>query len=159
MAFFSGYLFIYLVVSYLGEILNKRGLIKINFISLMPFAYALVGILYLGLLIKNIYPNYTYENIKSNTHEPFLKIWGLLSILFFIPALSKKPVISLLHSLVFFFFLAKDIFQYFFGTTDKTVLKNDMNIYTNSLLINLAAFTFIALMFFLFTLLNKHKGK
>jgi len=32
MAFFSGYLLIYLFFSYVGEILNKRGLIKLKIV-------------------------------------------------------------------------------------------------------------------------------
>jgi hypothetical protein len=83
----------------------------------------------------------------------------LLSILFFIPALAKKTVISLLHSLVFFFFLLREIFsQLFSSDTDKNILKNEMKVYTDSLLLNLGVFAFITLVYFLFIPYKKRKN-
>ena len=82
--------------------------------------------------------------------EPYLISWGLLSLLFWIPALARKTVLSLWHSLVFFFFLARDLFLHSFYRVDKSVVQNDMKIYTNSLLINIAAFAFIFLIAYLF---------
>ena len=157
MAFFSGYALIYLIIRSLGDAERIKKVTKINISSLLPYAYALVGILYLGLQLKNLYPDYTWANIAANP-EPYLKIWGLLSILFFIPVLNKKIVLSLLHSLVFFFFLAKDIVLHFIQSTEKDVVKNDMKIYTISLLINIAAFIFMLLAYFLYTRFTKQKG-
>ena len=111
-----------------------------------------------GPATQNLYPDYTWAHIAAANPEPYLKIWGLLSILFFIPVLKKKPVFSLLHSLVFFFFLAKDILLHFIQSTEKEVVKNDMNIYTISLLINLVAFIFTVLVYFLYTRVSKHKS-
>ncbi len=158
MAFFSGYTLIYLVIRSLGDAERIKKVFKISISSVLPYAYALVGILYLGLQLKNLYPDYTWAHIAAANPKPYLKIWGLLSILFFIPALNKKNVLSLLHSLVFFFFLVKDIALHFIKSTEKEVLKNDMNIYTISLLINLAAFIFILLVYFLYTRVNKQKS-
>jgi hypothetical protein len=158
MAFFSGYVLIYLIIRSLGDAERIKKVTKINISSLLPCAYALVGILYLGLQLKNLYPDYTWAHIAAANPEPYLKIWGLLSILFFIPALNKKPVFSLLHSLVFFFFLAKDIALHFIQSTENDVVKNDMKIYTISLLINLAAFIFILLVYFFYTRFTKQKG-
>ena len=158
MAFFSGYALIYLIIRSLGDAERIKKVTKINISSLLPYAYALVGILYLGLQLKNLYPDYTWVHIAAANPEPYLKIWGLLSILFFIPALNKKIIVSLLHSLVFFFFLAKDIALHFIQSTEKDVVKNDMNIYTISLLINIAAFIFVLLVYFLYTRVTKQKG-
>lgn len=158
MAFFSGYTLIYLIIRSLTDAEWIKKVTKINIISLLPSAYALVGILYLGLQLKNLYTDYTWVHIAAANPEPYLKIWGLLSILFFIPVLNKKIVLSLLHSLVFFFFLAKDIFLHFVQSTEKDVVKNDMKIYTISLLINIAAFIFIALVYFIFARLKKQKS-
>jgi hypothetical protein len=70
--------------------------------------------------------------------------------------LAKKPLISLLHSFVFFFFLLREIFSQIFATaTDKNILRNEMKVYTDSLLLNLGAFTFIVLIFFLFSRYKK----
>ena len=158
MGFFSGYPLIYLIIRMLAENNRVKSFFKTDIGSLLPFAYALVGILYLGLLLKSLYPNYSFENIKMVMQEPYLKIWGLLSILFFIPALSKKSVLSLLHSFVFFFFLGRDILMNIFNSAEKDMLRNDMNIYTNSLLVNTAAFIFITFIYFLYTRFKKQRG-
>jgi hypothetical protein len=117
----------------------------------LPFAYALVGTLYLGLQLKNLYADYSNENIKLIVHQPYLRIWGLLSILFWIPALGKKPVFSLLHSFVFFFYLVWDLFLQSSGSSaDYNIVRNDMKIYTDSLILNLIAFALIVLLSILF---------
>ena len=152
MAFFSGYPLIYAItVSIAGNRQSKPGF-KNKIVPLLPFSYALVGTLYLGLQIKNLYPDYSIENIKTLFQQPWLMIWGLFSLLFWIPVFSKKTVFSLLHSFVFFFFLLRDLIkQIFTRAPDKNMLRNDMKIYTDSLLINLGAFAFIVLLYFLFT--------
>jgi hypothetical protein len=155
MAFFSGYPLLYAVVVFIaGAQPSKTGLKKRS-ITLLPFAYALVGTLFLGFQLKNLYPDYSIENIKLSMHRPGLVIWGLLSMLFWIPVLAKKPVLSLLHSLIFFFFLLKDLFLHLFKSIDKNILSNDMKIYTDSLLLNLGAFAGIVLLSFLFTRYKK----
>jgi hypothetical protein len=151
MAFFSGYPLLYAVVVFIaGEQSSKNELKKRSF-TLLPFAYALVGTLFLGLQLKNLYPDYSIENIKLMMPRTGLVIWGLLSILFWIPALAKKPVLSLLHSLVIFFFLLKDLFLHFFRTTERSTVRNDMKIYTDSLLLNFASLFVIVLLSFFFS--------
>jgi len=154
MAFFSAYPLVYAIMNVIfGH--SKKEIVR-KFPSLLPYAYALVGLLFLGLQLKNFYPDYSVEHIKAEIQQPLLYIWALLSILFFIPALAKKPVFSLLHSFVFFFFLLRDIFSPLFTTaSDKNILRNEMKVYTDSLLLNLGAFAFIILLFFLFTLYKK----
>ena len=105
MAFFSGFPLIYAIVLYITGTLTEKNIFKIRLVSCLPFAYALVGTLYLGLQLRNLYPYYSVENIKQAMQQPWLIIWGLLSLLFWIPAIGKKKILSLLHSLVFFFFL------------------------------------------------------
>jgi hypothetical protein len=80
--------------------------------------------------------------------QPFFKIWAIFSILFWIPALAKKPVLSLIHSLVFFFFLVRDLyFQLTAVSADKNIVKNDMKIYTDSLLLNSGAFVVLVIFY------------
>lgn len=149
MAFFSAYPLVYAIAHVIFS--NSKKEIVRKFSSLLPYAYALVGLLFLGLQLKNFYPNYSVEYIKAEIQQPLLHIWALLSILFFIPAFAKKPVFSLLHSFVFFFFLLRDIFSQLFTTvSDKNILKNEMKVYTDSLLLNLGAFAFTVLLSFLF---------
>ena len=154
-AFFSGYPLIYtIVVSIAGKNQPKRSF-KNRLVLLLPFAYALVGTLYLGLQLKNLYPDYSIENIKQIFQGSYLKIWGILSMLFWIPAFNRKTIFSLLHSLIFFFFLAKTLFLYLFNAAEQININNEMKIYTDSLLLNagcLAILTF-------FSLLIKHFNK
>ena len=159
MAFFSGYPLIYAVAFFIAANLQSNTSIKRKIVSLLPFSYALVGTLFLGLQIKNLYPDYSFENIKLTTQEPFLKIWGLLSMLFWIPALSKKPVLSLVHSLVFFFFLAKDLFLHIFQlSTDKYMIRNEMKIYSDSLILNLGALAVVSIFYFLIIRFKKNRS-
>jgi uncharacterized membrane protein len=154
--FFSGYMLVYLVIRVLAETVPAKKIFKKNISGLLPYAYALVGILYLGFLVKSLYPDYSLNYINTATKIPLLKIWGLLSILFFIPLFAKKPVYSLLHSLVFVFFICRDLYMYIFAGQDKSVMKNDMNLYTYSLLINITAFLFVIV---IATLCNRLLGK
>ena len=109
LAFFSGYPLVYTVVVFIAGGRPPGNKFKRRMGSLLPFAYALVGSLYLGLQLKNLYPDYSIEYITLTMQQPYLMIWGLLSILFWIPTLAKKTVLSLLHSLVFFFLLVIDL--------------------------------------------------
>lgn len=145
MAFFSGYPLIHYILRVISrKALNNQGS---RMISLLPFAYALVGTLYLGLQLSNFYPDYTFVNIKNRIQQPVLLIWGLLSLLFWLPALSRKQLWSVLHSLVFFFFIIKDLFFYLIGQIqDQDIIKNDMRVYTVSIFLNLAAYTLLFLL-------------
>jgi hypothetical protein len=156
MAFFSGYFLIYLLVGYAGEILLKRKILSINLVQLLPYAYALTGILFFGFQLKNLYPHYAFKDI-INTQNTFLKIWALLSILFLIPALAKKPALSLWHSLAFFYFILRDLFLHFFYAANNNVIKNDMAVYTKSLILNLSSFAVIALFYFVFFFFKARK--
>lgn len=154
--FFSGYPLIYLLISTIAETGLAEKAFKKNISALLSYAYAIVGILYLGFLLRSFYPDYSLRHINATTQMPALKIWGLLSILFFIPSVAKKPVYSLLHSLVFFFFICRDLYFYVFATLDKLVLKNDMNLFTYSLLINLSTFLFVLI---IASVYNNMRGK
>lgn len=158
MIFFSGYTLIYFLIRVVAETGFVKRLFKTNISFLLPYAYALAGMLYLGLQLKTLFPDYSMEHIRLSMQVPLLKTWALLSILFIIPAFAKKPFFSLLHSLVFFFFLVRDLGLNIFKGSDGSVLKNDMNIYTYSLLINMAAFVFVLLVYNLFNKLRKNKA-
>ena len=156
MAFFSGYALLYAFILFVTGYKKSNPDTKKRVASLLPFSYALVGTLYLGLQLKNLYPDYSFESMNGTLQQPFLVIWALLSILFWIPTLSKKIVLSLIHSLVFFFFLLQDFFlQLSAKSGDRSMVRNSMKLYTDSLLLNISAFVFIALLAFLFTFYNK----
>jgi hypothetical protein len=81
--------------------------------------------------------------------------WGLLSLFFWLPLFRNKPLISLLHSLVFFGLVARDIF--FNPGKDSSLVKNNMKLYTDSLLLQSACFITILLIYFLVNV-NKKKS-
>jgi len=156
MAFFSGYPLLYaLVIVAAGKKTGKNSFGD-KAIAVLPYAYALVGTLFLGFQLKKLYPDYSFEHIKSTIQMPWLLLWGLLSVLFWIPAIGKKKVLCLIHSFVFFFFLAKDLFTQLLGAlANNDMVKNDMHIYTTSLLINLGAFVVIFAASFLYERFKK----
>jgi hypothetical protein len=150
MAFFSGYpLVYYAIVLFKGNKKDNENTFTRAF-SLLPYVYALLGTLFLGLLLKNLYPDYSIEHINLKMQQPYLIIWGLSAILFWLPVLNTKPVYSLIHSLVFFFFLAKDILFHLIGySNDEHIVRNDMKIYSLSIIFILIALAFIVLFSFL----------
>jgi len=151
MAFFSGYALIYTVVIFAAGNLPVKKTLADRTVSLLPFAYALVGTLYLGFKLKNLYPDYSFENIMLSIQQPFLISWGLLSMLFWIPAFAKKKSLSLIHSLVFFFFFMRDLFLPLFSSLhDPKIIENDIKVYTNSLMVNFVALLFILLISLLY---------
>ena len=159
MAFFSGYPLLYAVILFFAGNQQVKNNFKTRVISLLPYAYALLGTLYLGLQLKNLYPDYSVENIKLTIQQPWLITWGLLSVLFWIPVFSKKTFLSLIHSLVFFFFLIRDLFlQISSSSADNDMMRNDMKIYTISLLLNLCALALIVLLSFLVSFFKKRLG-
>jgi hypothetical protein len=157
MAFFSGYPLVYAVIlTIAGSLQQKNDLVR-RTVSLLPISYALVGTLYLGLQLKNLYPDYSFEHFKYSFQLPFLVSWGLLSVLFWIPALIKIRVLSLIHSLVIFALLVKDLFiQISASPDDKDILRNAMKIYSISILLNLGAVILVTLIAQLFSRRKNH---
>jgi hypothetical protein len=146
LAFFSAYPLVYALVHVFSTSIKWKPAKRLS--SLLPYAYALTGTLFLGMQIKNLYPDFSFENISLSAQQPFLFSWALLTIVFWIPALGKRTVLSLLHSFVFFFFLAKDLFQHIFtSSVDKTIVKNDMKLFTDSLLLNFGTLSVIFIIY------------
>jgi len=99
----------------------------------LPAAYALIATLFLGLVLKENYSDTLNKMFAHSNFILFLKIWGVLAVLFWIPALAKRPALTLLHSLPFFFLFAKDL------------LRNDMKIYSISFMINVMSLLLVIL--------------
>ena len=152
MAFFSGYPLIYTIIHFAAGKPSSRPAFKKQLIALLPFSYAVLATLYMGLQLRNMWPDYSWSSFSMLLKYSLLKVWGLLGLLFWIPFLNKKPILSLLHSLVFFFFLLKDILDHN-SRNGSSNIKNDMKIYTDSLLLNTIVFVAIAI---LYSLWSKH---
>ena len=156
LAFFSGYA----PVNYFVHFLSRTAFFKAgrlaNLVPLLPFAYALMGTLYFALQLLNLYPDYSVENIARRIEQPFLTIWSVVSMLFWIPTLPKRQVISILHSLLFFLLIVRDLFfQFTLSFRDRDILKNDMKIYTMSIFLHLAAVVLLAFFSYLLPLRKK----
>lgn len=149
MAFFSGYPLVYAVTLFIFQNRRSKTFTK-NVVPHLPYAYALVGTLYLGLQLKTLYPDYSVDKIVLTIQTSYLVTWGLLSILFWIPAFAKKTVFSLLHSLVFFFILVRDLFLQSGVSHQNGIVRNDMNVYTISLILNMGSLALVVLLSYLF---------
>ncbi len=152
-AFFSGFPLIYVVILFASGCFNLKQDFKDRLKQLLSFGYALVGTLYLGLIVRNLYPGYSLETIQN----PYLTGWGILAVFFWIPALSKKTMISLMHSLVIFSLLVKNqLMQLISNSPDINMVRNNMKIYNISLILNLGTFSCLLLLTFV---LNNFKKR
>jgi hypothetical protein len=159
LAFFAGYPLVFYVIYFFARKTLQRPAFKNRAIYLFPLAYALIGTLYWGLQLRNWYPDYQIKNIVSNTHYIYSKIWALLAIIFWVPFFFKRPFLSVFHSLFFFFSLLYDIFsQLVFHNQDIYTLRNEMKVYTASILLNLSALMIISI-FYLPIIYLKNKGE
>lgn len=150
--FFSGYCLIYTVISSLKTTNNGNGHTLMQKLAIvLPYAYALTSTLYLGMIIKNISLNYSSPNLKEQFHVPFLQMLALFAVLFWVPFFSKKKVLSFLHSLVFFFFMLKDVFIQLNVPQGREGIQTDMKVFTDSILLNIITLIFIALTYFFFS--------
>lgn len=142
MAFFSGYPLFYALIRVIAANFVKRNELQNRLVLHLPHSYALVATIYLFLQLKNLFPDYSFARM----HMPYLKAWAIAAVLFWIPALSKRPVWSLLHSLVFFYFIVRDlILQILHTPGDTETVTNDMKLFSVSVLFNLVAFLAILL--------------
>ena len=159
LAFFAGYPLVFYVIHFLAGKALQRSVYKNRALYLLPLTYALLGTLYWGLQLRNWYPDYQIKNIVSNTHYIYSKIWALLAIVFWMPFFFKRPFLSVLHSLFFFFLLLHDILsQLVFHDQDIYTLRNEMKVYTVSLLLNVFSLIIISMFYFLISYLrNKQK--
>lgn len=155
LGFFSGYPLLYAFITALFA--NKKiGNEKIRIASLLPLAYALTGTLYLGLQLKNLSPDFSFSNIQA-TIRP-LKLVALTAVLFWLPLLSKRPVISLLHSLIFFFFLVKDLFVHTIkNQPGGGRIQNNMKVFTGSLLLNIISLITIILFTYIILFIKRRR--
>ena len=145
-SFFAGYPLIYALVHFLASIKkSEQPPVNNKLVSLLPYAYALTGSLFISFVIDNMNADYSKENVIAQ-FSSFIKIWGFFSLLFWIPLFSKKTYYSLLHSLVFFFLVIKDLFIPDSNNTIHKAISNDMKVYSISLLLNLGALFVIGLL-------------
>lgn len=137
LTFFSGYPLIYTIVHFIAG--HKQGQ-RIHFSSRLlhslPLAYALTGSIFCSLWIREMIIQSDIQNLAPGFTASPLKVWALLAVFFWIPALARRPVLSLLHSLVFFVLFCKDLVTGIGSDSGKEIISNDMKVYTVSLALN-----------------------
>ena len=150
MVFFVGYPIIYALVYFLASEFRKKPKAIISlFQELLPFGYAVSASLFLGFIIRKIYIGYELGVPVNKLDHPFLILFGFLALLFWLRPIRKFAVMSLIHSLVFFYFIPRDIVQNFSSDQGNDIVKNDMNILTTSLLLNATCLLFVLIVHYL----------
>jgi hypothetical protein len=147
LTFFSGYPLVYTFAHFIaGSNLKQRDHFKSALIPCLPKGYALAGTIFFLLLVREVLIPSGIPNMAPGYNITPLKIWGLLAFFFWIPALNRKPYYSLLHSMVFFIILFKDLITGSSAASGKDILSNDMKVYTVSLVLNiLCLFTILTI--------------
>ena len=139
MVFFVGYPIIYALIYFLFSEFRKKPKAIISLLKdLLPYGYALSATLFLGFIIKKIYIGYGMGVSVGSLDHPLLIVFGLTAILFWFRPVRKFAVLSLIHSLVFFYFIPRDIILSFSADQGNDIVRNDMNILTTSLMLNAA---------------------
>lgn len=157
LVFFSGYPLVYLLMNSVGAMKAVQEKTGKRLLFVLPYAYALAGTLFLGFELKNAFPDFAIGHILQRIQNPFLFCWSVLSLIFWIPLFSRIRVLSFLHSLIFFFLVIKDIFnRNAISFTGNALAKNNMKIYTISLVLNLFL---LMIVYFLSFLIKPNSGR
>jgi uncharacterized membrane protein len=143
---FSGYLLVFSILYIVSAYKGQRGFIKIRIMPLLPLTYAFVGTIFWGLQLRVGHSYNTFQHFVSSLQYPFLHGWALLSILFWIPFLRERPILSALHSSIFFALMMIDLFAEARDKLfDNSLLGNGLKIYSVSLGIYITALLFLLL--------------
>jgi hypothetical protein len=156
MVFFSGYALVYTSTLFIASYTKTGNAFTHRLVLTLPYSYAMLGTLYLAYMLSVLYPDYSIENITLQIQSPWLVAWGFLSICFWIPLLAKKKFLSLLHSLVFFFLLLRHLLSQFIAPAGNSFVKNDMQVYTTSMILNILSLVFLVMLSFLFFSRRRH---
>jgi hypothetical protein len=149
--FFSGYPLVYTFARFLTD--RKQGQrtrFSFTLLRSLSGAYALVGSVFFLLWIREKIIQSDIQNMAPGFFVSPLKVWGLLAVCFWLPALGKKPLLSLLHSLVFFVLFFTDLIIGVRSTSEKDMISNDMKAYTISLLLNIVCLVAVFTSYWIF---------
>lgn len=141
LAFFAGYPLLYTLIKLTSTIRRPATWFDWQKYAALPgITYALLGTLFLLFLIWRAFPS-------GNIAIFALRGWGVTAILFWIPRLRKFPVFCLLHSLVFFGLIVRDIIRDLSTLSGRDLIHNDMTILSLSFLLNSTVFLSMFLVF------------
>ena len=89
LAFFSGYPLVYSIVHFIANTRNGRlKPFSDKLKNLLAPAYAFTGTLFLGLVFRELVLDNVNRTFAHSVPILILKIWGILAILFWIPAIG-----------------------------------------------------------------------
>jgi hypothetical protein len=152
LTFFSGYPLVYALIQFIaGNIKKQRMLLSSVLIRSLPMAYALTATIFFLLWIREMIIHSGIPYMAPGFDISPLRIWGMLGVFFWVPALAKRPVFSLLHSLVFFALLTKDLITGNHSPSGNDIVSNDMKVYTFSLVLNIASLIIVITAYWIFT--------
>lgn len=157
LAFFSGYPVLYTLVSIIsGSRLKITGSDPKKLLPLLGAAYASVGT---GFLFFLLWPSFHAQPFApADLSIVALRTWGVLAILFWLPRLRNLPVASLLHSVIFFGLVALDIIEGGSSLAGREEIRNDMLLFTVSVLLNAATFSLVLLVVFIRRIMRRRNA-
>lgn len=153
-AFFTGFPLIYfLVMAYKKPLLSS----KYAFLKQVPchlsYGYALSVLLYVGMKVYqqvNNQEGFHVSNLFIGDNKYYI-IWAYAGLIFWLPFLKSKPILALLHSLVFFFLFLFFIYLYINGEAEKAVVTNSTQLYFYSILLHVFTLLFVTTLYFIFS--------
>lgn len=159
-AFFAGFPLIYfLVVSYKNQLLSSKYAFPKQIPGNLKYGYALTVLLYVGMKVYQQVGNpdgFHLSNLYIGENR-YLIIWAFAGLIFWLPFLKSKPILALLHSLVFFFLFLLFIYLYIKGEADKAVVTNSTQLYFYSILLNAITILIVSALQFIFSRMKKSK--
>ena len=157
-AFFAGYPLVYFFILLLSNTSFIKYSLREGLIKGLSNAYVIVVFLYIGMKLNHTYNEFNGQGISWNYNHLnfYLKTWAFLGVLFLFRPFKSKPVLLLLHSLVFFIIVAIDILLFMNHKIQIEVVHNEMRLYFLSVLLHLTCI-FSVIIYYL--LLPKLKSK
>jgi hypothetical protein len=159
LGFFAGFPVLYALVTVFSgnPVFRKR--LRVDPAGALSVTYAIVGTLYLGMQLRILYLNAQTSGYQFTGYFSLLRIWALLSVLFWLPFLRKRPGLALVHSLVFFLLLARDLVVHLLRFSDgQATIRTEMKVYTDSLLLNLGIYALVLAGWLLLRRFNKKRS-
>ena len=153
-AFFAGFPLIYfLVMAYKNQLQSSKYAFLKQIPNHLSFGYALAVLLYVGMKVYQQISNqdgFHFSNLFIGDNRYYI-IWAYAGLIFWLPFLKSKPILVLLHSLVFFFIFLFFIYLYINGEAEKAVVTNSTQLYFYSILLNCFTVLFATTLFLIFS--------
>lgn len=139
-AFFAGFPLVYfLVMAYRNQLQSSKYAFFRKVPNQLSYGYAFTLLLYVGMKLyqqASSQDGFHLSNLFVGENKLYI-LWAYVGLLCWLPFIKSKPIIALLHSLVFFFLFLFFLYLYINGEAEKSVLTNVTQLYFYSILLNL----------------------